>query len=106
MKEYIEREAVVEMIKKNSTTRFDWSEAVDIEDLIPAIKDIPAADVAPVRYGEWLCDYDRDLGVTTVTCSNCKVSRDIKGCYVGIHDEPLYDEDDYCPNCGAMMRGG
>lgn len=87
MKEYIEREVVIEMVEKNSTTRFDWSEAVDIEDLIPAIKDIPAADVALVRHGRW-----KGAGIGDYRCSECWEV------YSG------GNEFTYCPTCGAKMK--
>lgn len=58
-----------------------------------------------VKHGKWLCEWDSDTGTTEVTCSACKSSRKIIGCYIGIGGEHLYDEDDYCPNCGARMDG-
>lgn len=59
-----------------------------------------------VKHGYWKCKYNEELGETEVTCSVCGDSRDINGCFVSIHDEPLYDEDAYCPRCGAKMDGG
>lgn len=47
----------------------------------------PAADVAPVRHGRWL---HRKNGVAY--CSECKI-------------DTVEDETNYCPNCGADMRG-
>ena len=98
MKEYVEREALINLIEENSETKFDWSESVDIDILRPAIKDIPAADVAPVKHGEW---------VLLDECSN-------EGVYCSICHKKVYKTEyanqklksKYCPNCGAKMDGG
>lgn len=55
------------------------------------IKNMPAADVAPIRHGRWRCH--GDCGVTE--CSVCGWSIEE---YVGDYD--------FCPNCGARMDGG
>lgn len=99
-KEYIEREALLNLIEENSETKFDWSECVDIDILRPAILDMPAADVAPVVHGEWIqrmwkseCDWG-SISHRGITCSACKVEF--------VDKEPT----NYCPNCGAKMDGG
>lgn len=56
--------------------------------------------------GRWECEWDAMMGETDVTCSHCKDTRTINGCYVGCNGESLYDEDNFCPNCGADMRDG
>lgn len=54
------------------------------------IEDAPAADVAPVRHGRWLCvDTDTEQ---FFLCNRCKKKE--------------YWESNYCPNCGAKMDGG
>lgn len=88
-KEYIEREALIEELKRR--------------DFLPvivkhAIEAVPAADVAPVRYGRWLTWEEQfpahipskksGLGVFCSTCHK--------------HADNMYD---YCPNCGAKMDG-
>ena len=57
-------------------------------DLTGAIKDIPAADVRENVSAKW--EY---VGFMAVGCSNCH--------------ETFYEltSDNYCPNCGADMRG-
>ena len=85
-KEYIEREALVERLKK---------EECDCEWLW-AILDIPAADVAPVKHGHWIEEYD--CGYITPHCSECGETALTK-------EETSYDYvySSYCPRCGAKL---
>ena len=87
-KEYIEREALIEELKRR--------------DFLPvivkqAIEAVPAADVAPVRHGRWE-DWWPGIGLIMTgeemlyRCSVC----DAKYSTV---------ENKYCPNCGAKMDG-
>ena len=77
MKEYIEREAVLEIVKRTSGDYVAaWSE----------IAHMPAADVAPVRHGRW-----NSNGIAIV-CSEC-------GKAYGIVEIFAH----YCPWCGARM---
>ena len=75
------------------------------DEIIDALENVPAADVAPVVHGRWICEWDTDLGITTVICSRCKDAREVRGCYVSTGGEGMYDEDAYCPHCGAKMDG-
>ena len=90
-KEYIEREALINLIEENSETKFDWSECVDIDILRPAIRDFPAADVVPVRYAYW--DYQND---GTHFCSDC-------GCDAPCNRNYREVCSTWCPTCGAFM---
>lgn len=61
--------------------------------------DFMSADVAPVRHGRYIGEYDGYADGSPVYdmwyCSEC-------GCYFEEWDEkPTYN---YCPNCGADMR--
>lgn len=57
------------------------------------------------KFGHWICKYNKEEGTTDVTCSKCLDTREIKGCFVDIHNNPIYWEDDFCPHCGADMTG-
>ncbi len=82
-KEYIEREALVEQLKK---------EECDCEWLW-TILCVPTADVAPVRHGYWINEN------FYTHCSACGK--------MAIYDKYGQEvESDYCPNCGAKMDGG
>ena len=52
----------------------------------------PAADVVPVRHGQWI--YDKKA--QRPYCSVCK------GYFYGATNSPM----SYCPNCGTKMDGG
>lgn len=67
------------------------------------IQDMPTIESAEVVHGEWKCSYDEDKGETNVTCSQCKYTRTINGCYVTTEGDSCYFEDNYCPNCGVKM---
>ena len=84
-KEYIEMEAVIE---KNH------GGVVYIDD----IKNIPAADVAPVRHAKWVDNHCTACGMMPMGDEMWKKY----DC-----DPPLFDRFmDYCPSCGAKMDGG
>ena len=90
MAEYIELEALLEKLAERDLCLF-----VSESD----IKDIPAADVAPVVHGRW---------ITWEDAGNFPPSPDRYECSV-CHDaaQRLCNGDDllspYCPNCGAKM---
>ena len=81
IKEFIEREAVIEVIMSEP------SDAHYPQWYVDKIKSIPAADVAEVRHGRWLCvDTDTEQ---FFLCNRCKKKE--------------YWESNYCHNCGAKM---
>lgn len=99
MKEYIERETI---LKTPPFTKCvgDLSEYAEgyldcVEDACEAVNNVPAADVAPVRHGEWIKHTEKGIWTGKPTswyrCSLCGRAEDMK--------EP------YC-NCGARMDGG
>lgn len=68
------------------------------------IKHARQIETDPVRHGRWICKYDPTDGLTDITCSHCKDTRNIEGCYEGTNGESLWDMENYCPNCGAKME--
>lgn len=84
MADYIEREKAMEIVKRTSGDyAAAWSE----------IRQLPAADVAPVVHSEWI-NY-RGLNAT---CRRC-----------GVRQRVVYDDDNdqnFCGHCGAKMDGG
>ena len=83
MTEYIERDAVVDLI----TRRYENPEICTQE-----INSIPTADVATVVHGRWI-----QVDSTKCCCSHCDIITLIA----------MYPHGDknFCPNCGAKMDG-
>lgn len=84
MAEYIERETLLNAIDKLPVADMCFFEG-DVVDMAMAI---PAADVVEVKHGEWIgSSFD-------MACSAC-------GIYQSFH----VGRTNYCPNCGAKMKG-
>lgn len=105
MAEYIEKDEALAIIEnkqreicpmgrysRNSVYGSDRETFDDWQEILDEIDAIPAADVAPVRYGEWIERAWRP------TCSLCGFSG-------SLIDAPILPFK-YCPNCGAKMDGG
>ena len=91
MKEYIEREAVLDYpIRKDHYDREHGNEhfVFGIESVIEFVENLPAADVAPVRHGRWIGEPVDIDGHTAMECSECHKIRVL---------------DEYCSSCGARM---
>ena len=107
MSSYIDRDltlAGIEDLKKSpwyngcngNYERLIRREAVDIVTEL-YIKQVPTADVAEVKHGEWkLCYEDWRKQIAGDECSVCGFQH----FGVSISHYP------YCPNCGARMDGG
>lgn len=88
MSEYIGREEVILAV------RHAWAKGLEPTQYI---EQIPAADVAPMVHGRWICINKRygeyECSVCHGVDSNCSD-------YYGIH---AVTEQEFCPNCGAKM---
>ena len=83
MAEYVTKEQVIDWYRPYGQT----DEPIPFETLVSDLRDMKAADVAPVRHGRWLCvDTDTEQ---FFLCNRCKKKE--------------YWESNYCPNCGAKM---
>lgn len=91
MAEYIEREALLKELKQSrewyAETSRDFALLVRCENIV---REQTAADVAPVRHGQWV-----ELGYKW-QCSCC-------GGKVNLDGTPADNRLLYCPNCGAKM---
>lgn len=96
MAEYVTKEQVIDWYRPYGHT----DEPIPFETLVSDLRDMKAADVAPVRHGRWIDlgdDYwERGRTSTRYKCSEC-------GRRAGQKQAKLYH---YCPNCGAKMDGG
>ena len=91
MAEYIERKALDKALTAAAThdkdkNRRTWAKAICV------LHDLPAADVALVRHGDWEIVLGSN-GNEYMVCTCCRVSQDLTGVFT------------YCPNCGAKMDG-
>ena len=87
MAEYIKKEDIEQKIQDGLNNLVLGHDAIEV---LGMIYEMPAADVAPVRHGRWLCvDTDTEQ---FFLCNRCKKKE--------------YWESNYCPNCGAKMDGG
>lgn len=94
MKEYIERDKVIDEIDT-------WLDSVGTVlvgkglsyygELIGCVEDVPAADVAPVRHGRWV-NINKD-DEQMCKCSEC-----------GYPTSYFWGRTPICPNCGADLR--
>ena len=88
MPRYIDADALIQDFKRQYKFLFgDDSIPYGIEN---GIKTFPTADVVEVVHGKW--KLNNLFGFKIYDCSNC-----------GIHMETRWN---YCPHCGADMRGG
>ena len=95
MKEYIEREALLELYQidgpENETGH------VPLPVIRQNIMDLPTADVVEVRHGRWVdkTNISRSAVEQRVDCSVCGQ----------IFWSSTVLSFNYCPNCGALMDG-
>ena len=94
MTKYIKLEELMKFsIRRNRYNKEHGNDFVSgIEMVLEYAKNIPAADVAPVRHGRWECNKP---------CPVCGGDR-----FEGLDADIWSDwEPPYCPNCGAKMDG-
>lgn len=92
MDEYVTKEQVVEWFRPYGHT----DEGIPYYGLVTDVREMKAADVAPVVHGRWIeRQAPHAIGGVSAKCSVCGKSVQ----YLG---NPL----NYCPNCGAKMDGG
>ena len=87
--EIIEQDAVLEKIESSAMWARSFGELYEV------VQDMPAADVASVRHGEWIVCGDGDN--VPWMCSHC-------GKTTAHKYKVMYGK--YCPNCGSMMMEG
>lgn len=107
MDEYIKREAAIAIIEEKQKELcpvgrygrgyvygFDREKYDAWDEIIDALENIPAADVAPVVHGRW-----ENGNPICPVCGGNKF-KDL--------DADIWCDwkPDYCPNCGAKMDGG
>lgn len=92
MTDLIKREDAIKAVSEPFDRRYWQYTTRSIRDTVKILKDIPSAE----NKGEWICQ--DQVAFCPIECSRC-------------HKEPLLDTygeyvfSDFCPNCGADMRG-
>ena len=90
--EYITKDNIFDIVFGEFCARSDETEQV-LNDIIEQVRAIPAADIAPVRHGEWIVCGD-GLYVPYL-CSHC--GKTVPAILIEKYSH------NYCPNCGAKM---
>lgn len=98
MADYISREAAIEKITAliNKSGKYTAYESGADDACFILEHEIPAADVRPVVRGEWIWEL-ADNGWANHICSCCGYTKN-----TDIHVALGWN---FCPNCGADMRG-
>lgn len=103
MAEYIDKRAAIadlnETYDKMSGFHAQFYNGYQVA--VNRLRVFPAAEVEPVRHGEWTKSEDDWNSLTTITCSECHE----EWCFETEEDVNLLNYR-YCPNCGARMDGG
>lgn len=99
MSDYISREALIDRLNNNlSACNHGTFSEMCYADAIETVKNLPAADVEPVRHGEWLRTEDDWSSLVTIQCSACGG----EWCFEIDEDVQLLGYN-YCPGCGCKM---
>lgn len=64
----------------------------------------PTVETAPVRHGKWIIRDNPGTGWYRITCSECGENVTSEAPCIGFLPNAKVTWD-YCPNCGADMRG-
>ena len=100
MSDYISRKAAVKIAQKYGLANGSaLGRHTGLADCIAIeIEGLPAADVEPVRHGEWLRTDDDWSSLVTIQCSVCGK----EWCFEVDEDVQLLGYN-YCPGCGCKM---
>ena len=95
MDEYVTKEQVIDWYRPYGQT----DEPIPFETLVSDLRDMKAADVAPVRHGRWIEPSRLYYGAKQYECSLCYSDTFWK-------KHSITEKYPHCPNCGAKMEEG
>ena len=95
MDEYVTKEQVIDWYRPYGQT----DEPIPFETLVSDLRDMKAADVAPVRHGRWIETPRLYYGAKQYECSLC-----YSDTFWNKHC--ITEKYPHCPNCGAKMLEG
>ena len=95
MAEYVTKEQVIDWYRPYGQT----DEPIPFETLVSDLRDMKAADVAPVRHGRWIETPRLYYGAKQYECSLC-----YSDTFWNKHC--ITEKYPHCPNCGAKMLEG
>ena len=87
MDEYVTKEQIIDWFSPYG----HLDKPIPFETLVSDLRGMEAADVEPVRHGQWIYrEFDDEYGLRQeYECSECA--------------KYSYFDTDYCPSCGARM---
>ena len=98
MAEYIDRSVGVSILRAKANMAVLSDAAPYFEKAAQMLEKLPAAEVAPVVHGHWIDKMVRDWHCSECNYQMAKIRNFDGYCYD--------DKPNFCPNCGADMRGG
>ena len=98
MSRYIDKAEAIHILTVECIGKYPTSFALGICAAAKAIENMPTADVAEVRHGEWVFDFELD-GFNFYNCSVCGRQENL------LSKESTAEYFPYC-HCGAKMDGG
>ena len=106
MAEYIEREAVMAILEDHPAGSWRGHDVYtdEVRAIMREVEELPAADVAPVRWGRWEeCDWVEPDGHGFGTIRIPKAGLRCNQC-ANVFRRALLWKRSYCPNCGTKME--
>lgn len=94
MSDYISREAAIKLFNFAVLDCLGMEPTIRAGDIIKALESIPAADVREVKRGKW-----------EDAMQSCHDSPHVKCSVCGEYYWRYFNKFNFCPNCGADMRG-
>jgi hypothetical protein len=103
MGEYIRKSDVINMVSEMLENEWGYEGIKD--DVESIVSKIPSFNAAPVVYGQWKWDPNgMDFGLGAWVCNKCGCRNNNLGMDSRINPLRFFGSN-FCPNCGADMRG-